>query len=148
AFVYRAAVPPTRTKRRLVSDLLRRLFGGSGVDLVAALFEGRPPTEKQLDDLQSLLNDLRKRRRSGEGASKRNLRPRVEFRRTTSNADESWTDWQTSHPTTLKTGPSWCGMPRGREPSSGWRRSPSSRSAGAGRLLSGTGFSCWRSSSL
>jgi BlaI family penicillinase repressor len=63
AFVYRAAVAPTRTKRRLVRDLLTRLFAGSGVDLVAALFESRPPTDKQLNDLQELLDDLRARRR-------------------------------------------------------------------------------------
>jgi predicted transcriptional regulator len=63
AFVYRAAVPPTRTRRRLVHDLLNRLFAGSGVALVAALFESRPPTQKQLDDLQKLLDDLRGRRK-------------------------------------------------------------------------------------
>jgi predicted transcriptional regulator len=63
AFVYRAAVPPTRTRRRLVHDLLNRLFAGSGVDLVAALFENRPPTHEQLDDLQKLLDDLRSRRK-------------------------------------------------------------------------------------
>ena len=63
AFVYHAAVPPTRTRRRLVGDLLDRLFGGSGVDLVAALFQSRPPTEQQLDELQELLSELRKRKR-------------------------------------------------------------------------------------
>ncbi len=63
AFVYRAAVPPNRTRRRKIHDLLNRLFAGSGVDLVAALFESRPPTQKQLDDLQKLLDDLRSRRK-------------------------------------------------------------------------------------
>jgi predicted transcriptional regulator len=63
AFVYRAAVPPTRTRRRLLHDLLNRLFAGSGVDLVAALFESRPPTQQQLDDLQKLVDDLRSRRK-------------------------------------------------------------------------------------
>src|SRR5262249_59492729 len=46
AFVYRAAIAPTHTRRRRVRDLLTRLFAGSGVDLVAALFESRPPTER------------------------------------------------------------------------------------------------------
>jgi predicted transcriptional regulator len=71
AFVYSAAVPPTRTKRRLVGDLLKRLFAGSGVDLVAALFESKPPTEAQLDELQSLLNELRTRRRRKAGGTGR-----------------------------------------------------------------------------
>ena len=64
AFVYRSAIPPGPTQRRLVHGLLDRLFAGSGVDLVATLFEGRPPTERQLDDLQRLLDDLRQARRS------------------------------------------------------------------------------------
>jgi BlaI family penicillinase repressor len=71
AFVYRAARPPNRTKRRLVADLLDRLFAGRGVDLVAALFESKPPTDEQLDDLQALLNILRLRRRRGEKGTDR-----------------------------------------------------------------------------
>ena len=68
AFVYQAAMPPTRTRRRLVGQLLDRVFSGSGVDLVASLLESRPPTERQLNELQQLLNELRKRkkRRTGE----------------------------------------------------------------------------------
>jgi predicted transcriptional regulator len=72
AFIYRAAVQPTRTRRRLVRDLLDRLFAGNGVDLVVALFESRPPTEQQLNDLQKLLDDLRKRRRRPVPAAKGN----------------------------------------------------------------------------
>jgi predicted transcriptional regulator len=62
AFMYRAAKPPNRTKRRLVGDLLDKLFAGSGVDLVAALFESRPPTEEQMYELQKLLDELRARK--------------------------------------------------------------------------------------
>ncbi|HEY2253377.1 MAG TPA: BlaI/MecI/CopY family transcriptional regulator [Planctomycetaceae bacterium] len=62
AFVYRATGQPTKTRRRLVGSLLDRLFAGNGVDLVVALFESRPPTEDQLDDLQKLLDDLRSRK--------------------------------------------------------------------------------------
>jgi predicted transcriptional regulator len=67
AFVYRATIAPTHTRRRRVRDLLTRLFAGSGVDLVAALFESRPPTDKQLNDLQELLDELRARRRKQSG---------------------------------------------------------------------------------
>jgi BlaI family penicillinase repressor len=73
AFVYRATVPPTRTRRRLVRDLLNRLFAGSGVDLVAALFDGRPPTDRQLDELQKLLDELRNRRQRREAAPKKDV---------------------------------------------------------------------------
>ena len=62
AFLYRAAKPPHRMKRRLVGDLLDRLFSGSGVDLVAALFESRPPTDEQVHELQKLLDELRNRK--------------------------------------------------------------------------------------
>lgn len=64
AFVYRAAVRPTRTRRRLVRDLVNRVFSGSGVDLIAAMFEGRPPSERQLNELQQLLDELRSRRQT------------------------------------------------------------------------------------
>ncbi len=62
AFVYRATGKPAKTRRRLVGNLLDRIFSGNGVDLVVALFESRPPTENQLDELQKLLDDLRKRK--------------------------------------------------------------------------------------
>jgi predicted transcriptional regulator len=63
AFVYRASVPPHRTKRRLIGNLLDRLFAGSGVDLVAALFESHPPTDEQVHELQKLLDELRNRKK-------------------------------------------------------------------------------------
>ena len=66
AFIYRAAIPPNRTKRRLVGALLDRLFAGSGIDLVAALFESRPPTVQQLNDLQRLLDEVRNRRHADD----------------------------------------------------------------------------------
>ena len=62
AFVYSAAVAPTKTRRRLVGDLLDRVFGGSGVELVASLLESRPPTATELDELQQLLDDLKARK--------------------------------------------------------------------------------------
>ena len=62
AFVYSAVVAPTKTRRRLVSDLLDRVFAGSGVDLVASLLESRPPTEDELADLQKLIDELKANR--------------------------------------------------------------------------------------
>ena len=63
AFVYRA----TREKRRVfgpsVKRLLTRAFGGRPVDAMAALFETSPPTAAELDELQQLVNQLRRERR-------------------------------------------------------------------------------------
>ncbi|MEX2120928.1 MAG: BlaI/MecI/CopY family transcriptional regulator [Pirellulales bacterium] len=66
AFVYSAAVQPTGTSRRLLSDLLDRMFGGSGVALVASLLETRPPSHDELDQLEALLNELRQNQRRSE----------------------------------------------------------------------------------
>ena len=59
AFLYRAAVQPDRAHRRLVRDLLDRVFGGNGVALVASLLETRPPSEAEIAQLERLLKDLR-----------------------------------------------------------------------------------------
>ncbi len=61
AFVYSALVRPGKTRRKMVGDLLDRVFGGSGVDLVASLLESRPPTADEVAQLQELLDDLRQR---------------------------------------------------------------------------------------
>ena len=62
AFVYRAAGRPGRTIRRRLDDLVERLFGGDRVGLVSSLFEGRRPTAEQVDDLERLLEDLKRKR--------------------------------------------------------------------------------------
>ena len=59
AFLYRAVARPKRAHRRLVRNLLDRVFDGDGVALVAALFESRPPNEEQIRELEKLLKDLR-----------------------------------------------------------------------------------------
>lgn len=59
AFVYRPRVKPAGVGRRLLGDLLDRVFGGSGVALVASLLESRPPTEDELKELRQLLDQLR-----------------------------------------------------------------------------------------
>ncbi len=67
AFVYRATRRPEPTQRRLVRDMLRRVFGGSGVQLVSTLLDSAPPTEEELDKLQDMFDDLRARRERDEG---------------------------------------------------------------------------------
>jgi BlaI family penicillinase repressor len=69
AFVFRPTTRPGRTYRRVVKSLLDRVFGGSAVALVSSLFETRPPTKQELDELQTLLDGLRhKGAKKGGGA--------------------------------------------------------------------------------
>jgi len=59
AFLFRAADRPKRTRRRLVGDLVERVFGGDALAVVSSLFETRPPSAEELDRLQLLLDQLR-----------------------------------------------------------------------------------------
>ena len=61
AFVYKPAVQPVRAYRQVVKDLVDRIFGGSGVELVSSLFETRPPTPDEIEQLQELLDQLRQK---------------------------------------------------------------------------------------
>jgi BlaI family transcriptional regulator, penicillinase repressor len=62
AFVFRALVSPNATRRHLVSELLDRVFGGSGLALVSTLLESRRPTASEIEELSDLLEQLRKRK--------------------------------------------------------------------------------------
>ncbi len=59
AFVYAPARGPKQTYRRIMKNLHQRVFGGSGVAMVTSLFESRPPTREELEELQKLLDRLR-----------------------------------------------------------------------------------------
>jgi len=62
AFVYEPTRSPEPTYRKLMRDLRERVFGGSGVTMVASLFETQTPTAEELDTLQRLLEELRRNR--------------------------------------------------------------------------------------
>ena len=64
AFVYKAKVAPGKTRGRMIGSLVERVFGGSGVDLIASLLETKPLTESELGQLQRLLDDLKARQTS------------------------------------------------------------------------------------
>jgi BlaI family transcriptional regulator, penicillinase repressor len=64
AFIFRALAPPDAIQRHLVSDLLDRVFGGSGIALVSTLLESRRPTPSELDELSALLEQLRSRKKT------------------------------------------------------------------------------------
>jgi len=63
AFIYTSTRAPGPTYRRIMRETRQRIFGGSGVTMVASLLENGPPTEEELDELQRLLNDLRAKAR-------------------------------------------------------------------------------------
>jgi len=60
AFVFRAAHAPEPVYRKIMRDLHERVFGGSVVAMFASLFETRPPSAEEVDELQQLLDDLRR----------------------------------------------------------------------------------------
>ncbi len=61
AFVYTPTRRPGGMYRRVVGDVLQRIFRGSGPALVAALFETQPPTPAEIEVLQQLLDRLRQK---------------------------------------------------------------------------------------
>ncbi len=61
AFVYTPAIAPAPAYRRIMEDLRRRVFGGSGIAMVASLFETRPPGPDELKALEDIVSRLRKK---------------------------------------------------------------------------------------
>ena len=64
AFVYRPTRAHARAFGPAVSNLLQRAFGGRPTALVASLFETRPPSSDEIDELEALVERLREERRA------------------------------------------------------------------------------------
>ena len=62
AFFYQPTRDCRSTYRPVIRSLVRRIFGGDGVALVASLFETHPPTKEEINQLQGLLDQLRRKR--------------------------------------------------------------------------------------
>jgi BlaI family transcriptional regulator, penicillinase repressor len=62
AFLFEA-VKADRPIRNSLKSLLKRVFQGDEVAFVASLFETRPPTLVEIDQLQELLDEMREKRR-------------------------------------------------------------------------------------
>ncbi|RJP30902.1 MAG: hypothetical protein C4527_08755 [Candidatus Omnitrophota bacterium] len=60
AFLYKPTRRPTPTYRHVVGKLVQRIFGGDSLALVSSLFQTKPPTNAELDDLQQLLDQLKR----------------------------------------------------------------------------------------
>jgi len=59
AFVYRPTKPHARTFGPAVTALMQRAFGGNPAAMVASLFETRPPSAQEVDELEALVEQLR-----------------------------------------------------------------------------------------
>ena len=66
AFIYRPTRGPEPMYRKIMRDLRQRVFGGSGVAMVASLFETATPTDEELSALEGLLDELRSKRKRGK----------------------------------------------------------------------------------
>lgn len=65
AFIYSPTHRPGPTHRRLLDELVQRIFAGKSLAVVSTLFDAAPPTETELDELQQLLDRLRRQKREG-----------------------------------------------------------------------------------
>jgi predicted transcriptional regulator len=63
AFIYEPVQEPAKVYRSLVGGMLNRVFGGNGMALVHSLFEAKPPNAEEIDQLQTLLDEMRARPR-------------------------------------------------------------------------------------
>ncbi len=68
AFLFRATTSPRKTYRRILDDLIERIFNGSGTALITTLLQTRPPTTRELEELQQILDDYRE---NSEGTSQK-----------------------------------------------------------------------------
>ncbi len=66
AFFYTAKVAPGKTRGRVIGNIVDRVFGGSGVDLIVSLLETKPLTASEIGQLQNLLDDLTSKQDSAE----------------------------------------------------------------------------------
>jgi len=58
AHLYRPTQELSETSGRVVQNLVRRIFGGDSVALVASLFETQPPNREELAQLRRLLDEM------------------------------------------------------------------------------------------
>jgi predicted transcriptional regulator len=62
AFLYTPTAAARSVSRRLLRNLVDRIFGGDSMALVASLFETRPPDPEELSRLEQLLKSMKGQR--------------------------------------------------------------------------------------
>lgn len=63
AFVYTAAKSPKPMHRTLLRRLVRRIFSNDPAQLVASLFDAKPPTADELRQIRELVEAMEKNKR-------------------------------------------------------------------------------------
>ena len=63
AFVFQPVQAAKETFAGLVGQMVHRVFNGNGVTMMASLFETHPPTPQEVEELQRMLDKLKKGRR-------------------------------------------------------------------------------------
>ena len=69
-FIYRSIAKPEKTRKELVKSLLQRAFDGSGIEMVQALFQTKPPTAAEIDELEELLESLKSNQKTKKRSDK------------------------------------------------------------------------------
>jgi BlaI family transcriptional regulator, penicillinase repressor len=64
AFLYRARQQARVTFRGAVRQMVQRVFHGDSVAMVASLFETKPPSIEEVEQLQQMLDELRMGKKS------------------------------------------------------------------------------------
>ena len=62
AFLYKPTRKSKTVFRHVVKNTLRRVFGGNRLALFSALLDTAPPTHEELEQLQHLLHEFKKKR--------------------------------------------------------------------------------------
>ena len=60
--LYEARVPKEQTQRQIAGDLMKRAFDGSARSLALGALAAHPASNKDLDEIRSLLDELEERR--------------------------------------------------------------------------------------
>ncbi len=74
SFVYRPLIRKQSTRSVIMSGVLRSVFGGAMDQLVRSAFDARAPSQEELDELESLIAEARKR--TGSVQSRRKTKKR------------------------------------------------------------------------
>lgn len=69
AFVFKPTDASGKAYKNMMSDLFQRVFGGDTMAFMASFFETRKPTEDEIDQMQTLLTELREEKKK-KGAKK------------------------------------------------------------------------------
>ena len=85
AFIFMAVRRPEPTYRRLLGNILERVFGGDQLALVSSLFETRPPSLDEIKEMRRMLEELSRKARRDV------LLGRARHTRSISNGRPTWT---------------------------------------------------------